>query len=66
MDAQALGSKYVFKGEMPWEDNMCDPWISNWETISEQSGALVCFIRWSFCELVIDSKDSIKKNILFY
>ncbi len=56
-----MGRKDTFKGEMSWEDKICDSWISNQEIVSEQSGTLVCLIRLSFCELVIDSKDSIKE-----
>ncbi len=49
MDAYALGRKDAFKGETPWEDNICDPWISNRETVSEQSDALVCCaLLWIF------------------
>ncbi len=49
MDAWALRKKDAFKGETPWGDTVCDPWISNRETVSKRGGALVCCaLSWTF------------------
>ncbi|KAK7271417.1 hypothetical protein RJT34_27294 [Clitoria ternatea] len=32
MDARALRRKDAFRGERPWGDTVCDPWISDRET----------------------------------
>ena len=34
MDAWALRGKDVCKGERPWGDTVCGPWVSNCETVS--------------------------------
>ncbi|RZC69028.1 hypothetical protein C5167_032109 [Papaver somniferum] len=33
MDARALRRKDAFRGERPWGDTVCDPWISDRETV---------------------------------
>ncbi|GKV52535.1 hypothetical protein SLEP1_g59113 [Rubroshorea leprosula] len=38
MDARALRRKDAFKGERPWGDTVCDPWISDRETVSKLRG----------------------------
>ncbi|GAB4855580.1 NADH:ubiquinone oxidoreductase subunit 5 [Ancistrocladus abbreviatus] len=35
MDAWAFRRKDAFRGERPWGDTICDPWISDQETISK-------------------------------
>ncbi|RZC71277.1 hypothetical protein C5167_034474 [Papaver somniferum] len=35
MDARALRRKDAFRGEIPWGDTVCDPWISDRETVSK-------------------------------
>ncbi|CAN6447122.1 unnamed protein product [Victoria cruziana] len=35
MDARALRRKDAFRGERPWGDTVCDPWISDRETLKE-------------------------------
>ncbi|KAK9081114.1 hypothetical protein Scep_030969 [Stephania cephalantha] len=37
MDARALRRKDAFRGERPWGDTVCDPWISDRETSKERS-----------------------------
>jgi hypothetical protein len=34
MDARALRRKDAFKGERPWGDTVCDPWISGREGLA--------------------------------
>ncbi|CAK9185736.1 unnamed protein product [Ilex paraguariensis] len=41
MDARALRRKDAFRGERPWGDTVCDPWISDRETVI-QAPWLVC------------------------
>ena len=38
MDARALRRKDAFRGERPWGDTVCDPWISDRETVSKLRG----------------------------
>nr|AFK45228.1 unknown [Medicago truncatula] len=38
MDARALRRKDAFGGERPWGDTVCDPWISDRETVSKLRG----------------------------
>ncbi|GKD88667.1 hypothetical protein Tco_1364174 [Tanacetum coccineum] len=38
MDARALRRKDAFRGEWPWGDTVCDPWISDRETVSKLRG----------------------------
>ncbi|KAK7393111.1 hypothetical protein VNO78_21565 [Psophocarpus tetragonolobus] len=35
MHARALRRKDAFRGERPWGDTVCDPWISDRETVSK-------------------------------
>ncbi|KAL2905249.1 Peptidyl-tRNA hydrolase [Bienertia sinuspersici] len=35
MDARALIRKDAFRSEKPWGDIVCDPWISDRETVSK-------------------------------
>lgn len=42
MDAWALRRKDASKGERPWGDTVCDPWVSNRETVSKLAGHAVC------------------------
>ncbi|CAK9184471.1 unnamed protein product [Ilex paraguariensis] len=38
MDARALRRKDAFRGERPWGDTVCDPWISDREIVSKLHG----------------------------
>uniref|UniRef100_F6H2S0 Uncharacterized protein n=1 Tax=Vitis vinifera TaxID=29760 RepID=F6H2S0_VITVI len=38
MDARALRRKDALRGERPWGDTVCDPWISDQETVSKLRG----------------------------
>nr|GMD93524.1 protein kinase-like domain, Concanavalin A-like lectin/glucanase domain protein [Ipomoea batatas] len=38
MDARALRRKDALRGERPWGDTVCDPWISDRETVSKLRG----------------------------
>lgn len=38
MDALALRRKDAFLGERPWGESVCDPWISDRETVSKLRG----------------------------
>lgn len=44
MDARALRRKDAFRGERPWGDTVCDPWISDRETVSKLRGCAL----WTF------------------
>ncbi|KAI5405418.1 hypothetical protein KIW84_052269 [Lathyrus oleraceus] len=38
MDDRALRRNEAFRGERPWGDTICDPWISDRETVSKLHG----------------------------
>ncbi|KAA0050835.1 hypothetical protein E6C27_scaffold404G00980 [Cucumis melo var. makuwa] len=42
MDARALRRKDAFRGERPWEDLVCDPWISDREMVSMLHDPVSC------------------------
>ncbi|GJY78649.1 hypothetical protein Tco_0484450 [Tanacetum coccineum] len=50
MDARALRRKDAFKGERPWGDTVCDPWISDRETLKEgkSTGTPLVAVSFSF------------------
>jgi len=51
MDARALRRKDAFKGERPWGDTVCDPWISDRETVSKLRGESALFGLFKLSEL---------------
>ncbi|KAL0293003.1 UNVERIFIED_CONTAM: hypothetical protein Scaly_3148600 [Sesamum calycinum] len=55
MDARALRRKDAFRGERPWGDTVCDPWISDRETRLKPLG-VGAFQRWNLLVLPIDPK----------
>lgn len=51
MDARALRRKDAFRGERPWGDTVCDPWISDRETVSKLRGKSALFGLLKLSEL---------------
>nr|AGV54791.1 hypothetical protein [Phaseolus vulgaris] len=51
MDARALRRKDAFGGERPWGDTVCDPWISDRETVSKLRGKSALFGLLKLSEL---------------